>query len=83
MRTTTQPPQLRLRREQFLRRCKAESLTTEAAIARYTGLSQATIMRLLAGRIAPGETTIAHVLRAFPTLHFEDVFEVTEGERAA
>lgn len=71
-------PVIRLRTDQFRRRCRALGLTTVTAQADHLGLSKWTISRLISGGIGPGETVIASMLIAFPALRFEDLFEVVE-----
>jgi hypothetical protein len=72
-------PVLRLRTEQFQRRCKGLGLITPTSQAEYLGLSKWTISRLLNGAIAPGEHVIACTLYAFPNFRFEDFFEVIDA----
>lgn len=71
-------PVIRLRTEQFQRRCRLLGLDTATSQAEHLGLSKWTIGRLLNGDIAPAEHVIASTLAAFPTLKFEDLFEVVE-----
>ncbi len=53
-----------------------------AMLAVHSGLSDATIYNLLAGKPA-SEKSIAALLRAFPELSFDDLFEVVDREKVA
>lgn len=79
----TTGPYVRLRTDQLRQRTTALGLSRDSAIAAHLGLSQATVMRLLAGTTTPGESTIAAVLTTFPDARFEDLFEVVTDREPA
>jgi len=72
-------PVLRLRAEQFQRHCRQLGLESPTAQAEHLGLSKWTVSRLLSGAIVPGEHVIACTLYSFPSLRFEDFFEVIDA----
>lgn len=84
MHSTSEPePVIRLRADQFRRRCHLLGLDTAAEQAAHFRLSKWTVGRLLSGEIAPGERVMARILFWFPELDFKDFFEVVDASRVA
>lgn len=74
---------IRLRTAQFEKFCKLKGLKTQADKARFLGVTEPTVGRVLNGDRRPGEAFIAGVLAAFPELEFSDLFEVVGDDDPA
>ncbi len=74
---------IRLRTAQFEKFCKLKGLKTQADKARFLGVTEPTVGRIVSGDRKPGEAFIAGVLHAFPELDFSDLFEVVDDEPTA
>lgn len=69
---------IRLRTTQFEKFCALKGLKTQADKARFLGVTEPTVGRVINGDRRPGEQFIAGVLAAFPELEFGDLFEVID-----
>lgn len=73
-------PYARLRVGRFDERADELGLANETQIAEYLGLSLATVNRVRAGQVIPGERFIAAAVSALG-LKFEELFEIAEASR--
>jgi transcriptional regulator with XRE-family HTH domain len=71
-------PYARLRVERFDKRAAELGLANETQIAERLGLSLATVNRVRAGQVIPGERFIAAAVDALG-LPFEQLFEITRA----
>lgn len=55
---------------------KGRKEIAQGALASRLGVAESTVYRVVMGRQAPGEIFIANLLRVFPDLDFNDLFEV-------
>nr|QOL00368.1 hypothetical protein [uncultured organism] len=69
-------PKVRLRVDRWHTQCVAHGLITEQAQATAVGMCRWSMVQLLGGKQAPGNTFIAAALHYFPNLRFDDLFEI-------
>ena len=72
-------PVIRLRMDRFETRARELELPNDAACARYLGVDKATMSRIRAGKIRPGEEFIAACLSSGFAPSFEALFELGEA----
>ena len=79
-------PQVTFIRKRLERAMKLHGLTTSTELAAALGMSKSNVGRIRSGEIQPGRNTIDALLKAFPELTYEDLFEdtkATKGKAAA
>jgi plasmid maintenance system antidote protein VapI len=74
--TPTPMPSIALREEQLEKFRHLAGLTTAKALADKMGLHDTTVRRTLGGQTGLTSDFIARLLAAFPSLKFDDLFEV-------
>jgi transcriptional regulator with XRE-family HTH domain len=74
-------PRVTLRRKRLERAMKLHGIETDAQLAAALGMNRSTAGRLRSGEIQPGRESIPALLRAFPELTYEDLFEAPEPVR--
>ena len=72
-------PVIRLRMDQFEQRARELELPNDAACARYLGVDKATMSRIRAGSIQPGERFIAACLSTGFAPSFEALFQLGDA----
>lgn len=70
---------IKLRTEQLAKYMPMCGIDSQRALSERIGVAESTVYRVLEGRTAPGEKFIAGILRAFPQLDFDDLFEVVDA----
>lgn len=71
---------LRLRTRQLDKYMRLSGIESRAELARRMGMATSSVTRVLAGQSRPGQAFLSGLMRAFPDLDFEDLFEVVDPE---
>lgn len=71
---------LKLRTRQLDKYMRISGIGSRAELARRMGMATSSVTRVLAGQYRPGEAFISGLMRAFPDLDFEDLFEVVDAD---